>query len=66
MGNLSQSGNNSRKGPNGLTPLQQRFCEEYVKDFNGKQAYLRASENKLQKNAAARAYELLQKDEVKK
>lgn len=48
-------GGNPKKGPNGLTPLQQRFCEEYVKDYNGTQAYLRANDNKEIKRANTRA-----------
>lgn len=30
------------KGPDGLTELQRKFCQEYIKDYNGTQAYLRA------------------------
>ena len=26
------------KGPDGLTVKQRKFCEEYIKDYNGKQA----------------------------
>jgi len=34
---------NINKRGSGLTEIQMRFCEEYVKDYNGIEAYLRAS-----------------------
>lgn len=53
------------KDENGLTYLQRRFCEEYVKDFDGKNAYLRASENCKPSSAAQYAHSLLQIPKVK-
>lgn len=45
-----------------LTPKQKRFCEEYIIDFNGTQAVIRAGYSK--KTAAAIANELLSKPEI--
>jgi len=45
-----------------LTPKQKRFCEEYVIDFNGTQAAIRAGYSK--KTAAAIANEILAKPEI--
>jgi phage terminase small subunit len=41
-----------------LTPQQQRFCEEYIKDLNAKQAYIRAgySEKTAEKHASRMLY----------
>lgn len=55
--------------PNGLTERQERFCNEYLKDFNGTQAAIRsgysedtakeiASENLTKPNIKARLDEL--------
>jgi len=44
---------------NGLTPKQQRFCEEYVKDMNGTQAVIRAGYS--EKGAAVQSSGLLTK-----
>lgn len=58
--------NNPPKGPDGLTDLQRRFCEEYVKDYNGGQAYLRASTNCTKITSARQAAkELLKREPVK-
>lgn len=38
-----------------LTPLQKRFVKEYVIDFNGTEAYLRASTSKNRKSASVQA-----------
>lgn len=46
-----------------LTPLQQRFIEEYAIDFNGTQAALRAGYSK--DSAAAIAFENLKKPHIK-
>ena len=62
MGNL-KCGSNSKKGPNGLTPKQQQFCEEYVKDYNGTEAYRRVSPDCKAPNIMAS--KLLKKPEVK-
>ena len=53
------------KDKNGLTSLQKKFCEEYVKDYDGKNAYLRASDTCKPTSAAQYAHELLRKPEVK-
>jgi len=48
--------------PSTLTPLQQRFCDEYLIDINGKAAALRAGYSA--KNAASQASQLLKKPQV--
>lgn len=53
------------KDENGLTNLQRRFCEEYVKDYDGKNAYLRVSDTCKPSSAAQYAHSLLEKPEVK-
>ena len=65
MGNFRAISSNPKKGPNGLTPLQQRFCEEYVKDYNATQAYYRASEVCALSTAGRNGHLLLKKPEVK-
>jgi phage terminase small subunit len=65
MGNL-KIGAIPKKGPNGLTQLQQRFCEEYVKDFNGTQAYLRANPTCTYRTAGENSHQLLKKEEIKR
>lgn len=62
MGNL-KCGSNSKKGPNGLTPKMQQFCEEYVKDFNATQAYRRVSPECA--NPQVMGGKVLKKPEVK-
>ena len=58
--------NNPPKGPDGLTDLQRRFCEEYVKDYNGGQAYLRASTGCTKITSARQAAkELLKREPIK-
>ncbi len=44
----------------GLTPKQEMFCLEYLKDFNATQAALRAGYGKTPKAAATHGYRLLQ------
>lgn len=44
-------------GRNGLNPKQLKFCQEYIKDLNGKQAAIRA--NYAQKNAESQASRML-------
>lgn len=46
----------------GLTKIQERFVEEYLIDFNGTQAAIRAGY--APKSAASRAWRLLQRHEV--
>ena len=46
----------------GLTPKQQRFCEEYVKDMNGTQSVIRAGYS--EKGASVRGSELLAKSSI--
>lgn len=57
--------NNAAKGADGLTPLQRKFCEEYVKDFNQTQAYIRASGNTNYSTANTAGWRLLQRPEIK-
>ena len=55
----------NNKGPDGLTDTQRRFCEEYVKDYNAPQAYMRASETCTNnKNASIVANRILKKPEA--
>ena len=56
--------NSSTKGPDGLTELQRKFCEEYVKDYNGTQAYLRTSPEVRNDTARSSAYRLLKNQAV--
>lgn len=46
-----------------LTAKQQRFCDEYLIDLNGKQAAIRAGYSP--KRAGEQAYQLLQKTTIK-
>lgn len=46
----------------GLTPKQERFCQEYVIDHNGTQAAIRAGYS--EDTAGSQAYDLLQKPEI--
>lgn len=48
-----------------LTPVQRRFVEEYPKDFNGTDAYIRASGSRNRKAAAVRASKLLKLEKIK-
>lgn len=48
-----------------LTPLQERFVREYPLDFNGTEAYMRASGYKNRKSAGVRASELLRLPKIK-
>jgi phage terminase small subunit len=45
-----------------LTPKQKRFCQEYIIDFNGTQAAIRAGYSK--KTASELAYEYLRKPHI--
>jgi len=45
-----------------LTVKQQKFCQEYVKDFNASQACIRAGYSK--KTAGEQGYQLLQKTSI--
>jgi phage terminase small subunit len=56
---------NAAKGPDGLTDLQRKFCEEYVKDYNITQAYMRASGNDNYKTANTAGWKMLQLPKVK-
>lgn len=56
---------NVAKGADGLTPLQRKFCEEYVKDFNLTQAYIRAGGSKNYKTANCEGWKLMQRPEIK-
>ena len=48
-----------------MTPKEIRFCEEYVKDFNGAQACIRAGLGKNPNAASQVAHKYLKKDNVK-
>lgn len=48
-----------------LTPLQKKFVKEYPKDFNGTQAYLRASGTTNYKSASVQATKFLKMDKIK-
>ena len=48
-----------------LTKLQARFVKEYPLDFNGLQAYLRASGTTNKKSAAVQASKMLKIDKIK-
>ena len=65
MGNLKILGSSPKKGLNGLTHLQEKFCEEYVKDYNATQAYLRANPEVDYKSANSKGCTLLKKPEVR-
>lgn len=47
-----------------LTPRQKRFCEEYVKDYNRVQAYLRAYDTNNYDTATTGAMKIIRKKEV--
>jgi hypothetical protein len=47
-----------------LTPVQKRFCKEYVIDFNGRAAYQRASGTGNAKSAGVQACKLLKLPKV--
>jgi len=47
-----------------LTPVQKRFCREYVIDFNGSAAYMRASDSNNKKSAGVQACKLLKLPKV--
>jgi len=48
-----------------LTPVQKRFTKEYPIDFNGAQAYMRASGTNNRKSAGVQASKLLKLPKVK-
>lgn len=52
-----------KQNPNGLTPRQQCFADEYMIDFNATQAAIRAGYSR--RSAQEQAYQLLQKTSVK-
>ena len=47
-----------------LTNTQKRFLEEYIKDYNGTRAYMRAYPNASYDSAKATAYVILKKPEA--
>lgn len=47
-----------------LTPKQKRFCEEFIKDCNATQAYLRAGYKTTESAARANAVRLIANDNV--
>jgi len=47
-----------------LTRTQKRFCKEYIIDFNGTEAYMRASGTTNRKSAGVQASKLLKMDKV--
>ncbi|MBD2364583.1 terminase small subunit [Anabaena minutissima FACHB-250] len=57
---------NETENPHGLTDLQLRFCQEFVKDLNKTQAYLRAGyKSKDENSAAASASRLLRVGKIR-
>jgi len=48
-----------------LSPMQRRFVQEYPIDFNGQQAYMRASGTTNKKSAGVQASKLLRMPKVK-
>lgn len=48
----------------GLSPKQELFCQEYLKDLNGTQAYIRAGYKCTEKSARTEASKLLAKPSV--
>ena len=48
----------------GLTPKQEHFCLEYLKDFNATQAALRAGYGKTPKAAANQAWRLMREKRI--
>lgn len=51
--------------PRGLTPLEHRFCSEYLVDLNGLRAYQRANPEVTYESAGTLASRLLEKVEVR-
>lgn len=49
----------------GLTPKQELFCQEYIKDMNATQAYLRAGFSKKATTAGVEGHKLLKNPKVK-
>ena len=47
-----------------LTPVQKKFAKEYIIDFNGTEAYMRASTSNNRKSAAVQASKLLKMPKV--
>lgn len=54
----------TKKAESNLTQKQDRFCQEYIIDFNGTRAAISAGFSK--KTAAEQAYQLLQKPHIQK
>ncbi len=52
----------SKKAENGLTEQQEKFCREYVLDYNGTQAAIRAGYS--EKTARSQASRLLTNDDI--
>lgn len=52
-------------GPLGLTQTQRAFCEEYIKDYNGVQSYMRVSPDASYDSAKKKASEILKLQPVK-
>ena len=52
------------RNPYGLTEIQRKFCEEYVRLYNGKQAYHIASGNPNLDTCRVAANKLLHKPEI--
>jgi len=48
-----------------ITPTEKRFAQEYAFDFNGQDAYMRATGNTNKKSASVQASKFLKKDRVK-
>lgn len=48
-----------------LTRLEKKFCIEYVLDFKGTDAYIRASDKPNRNSASVQACKMLKKDKVK-
>ena len=56
---------NIKRRGSGLTETQMKFCEEYVKDYNGIEAYLRASPTCTSRTSASTmSYKLLKRKDI--
>lgn len=54
----------TKRGPNGLTAIEERFALEYIKDQNGLRAYKAVKPHVADNTAATTAHKLLKKTEV--
>ena len=66
---MTEKKNNKRGRPKklneyGLTELEERFCQEYLKDLNGTQAYLRTGYKCQKDSAKVNSCRLLAKPEI--